>query len=89
MASNIKRKRSFGSVTVDQFSPESHSEYPTTIDIKLTFREALKLHLGLGRLLGHLTINDDRAAPQGRKAGVKLCLRPATRRITIHKGSAK
>jgi len=85
MASHVKRKRSFGSVTVDHLSPAKQSEWPKAINIKLSFKEALKLHLGLGRLLGHLT-SHDHAALQGRRAAVSLCLRPGPSRITITEG---
>jgi hypothetical protein len=88
VTNNIKRKRSFGSVSVDQFSSTPTSKTPANIDIKLNFRQALKLHLGLGRLLGHISLTETGEKPKGRQAVVKLSLNPAKNRITINKGSA-
>jgi len=82
MASHVRGKRTFGSVCVDHLTPARNVQWPKAINIKLSFKEALKLHLGLGRLLGHLT-SQDHAALQGRRAAVSLCLRPGPGRITI------
>jgi hypothetical protein len=52
MPNPIKRKKTFGSVTIDHFSPEMAAAAPVAINIHLSFEDALKLHLGLGQLLG-------------------------------------
>jgi hypothetical protein len=54
MPSEIKRKKTFGTITVDHFSPELGDGQPRAINIHLSFEEALKLHLGLTQILGHL-----------------------------------
>lgn len=88
MATHIKTKRSFGSVTVDHFSPPKESEWPKAINVHIDFEEALKLHLGLGQILGHLN-SYNRATTKGRQAAVNLCLYPQASRITINEGKVR
>ena len=54
MPSEIPRKESFGSATIDHFSPEIGEVVPRAINMHFSFEEALKLHFGLGQLLGRL-----------------------------------
>jgi hypothetical protein len=54
MAKAIKRKSSFGTVTVNHFSPPVADGWPKAINVTLSFEEVLKLHLGLGQVLGRL-----------------------------------
>jgi hypothetical protein len=51
MASNLKRKTTFGTSHVDHFSPALPEATPKAINVHLSFEEALKLHLSLGQLL--------------------------------------
>jgi hypothetical protein len=88
MPSPIKRKTSFGSVTVDHFSPPVASGLPTALNIHISFEEALKLYLGLGQLLGHLN-GYNRKTRAGRRSAVNLCLYPQKQRITINEGRTK
>ncbi len=85
MPASIKRKRTFGSVTVDHFSPPPAAESPKAVNIHLSFEEALKLHLGLGQLLGHLN-GYNRSTRAGRRSGVNLCVYAHKQRITINEG---
>jgi hypothetical protein len=85
MAAEIKRKKSFGTVAVDHFSPELGDGLPRAINIHLSFEEALKLHLGLTQILGHLN-GYNRSTTAGRRAGVNLCLFPGVGQITINEG---
>ena len=51
-----KKKSTFGSLTVARFKPtkaETNPD-PDVVEAYFTFEEALKLHLGLGQLLGKL-----------------------------------
>ena len=85
MPAPIKRKKSFGSVAVDHFSPQPAAESPAAVNIHLSFEEALKLHLGLGQLLGHLN-GYNRSTKAGRRSAVNLCVYPKKGRITINEG---
>jgi hypothetical protein len=79
----IKTKQSFGSVRVDHFSPAKEDEWPTAINIKISFEEAMRLHLGLTQILGKLN-SYNRATTKGRDSAVNLCLYPKKKRITIN-----
>jgi len=88
MSAEIKRKKSFGTATIDHFSPSVSEEVPTALNIHLSFEEALKLHLGLGQLLGHLN-GYDRKTKAGRRSAVNLCLYLEKHRITINEGRTR
>jgi hypothetical protein len=62
--------------------------WPRAINITLSFEEAMRLHLGLGEVLGKLN-SYNRATNAGRLSGVNLCLYPQQRRITINEGRVK
>jgi hypothetical protein len=85
MPNPIKRKKTFGSVTIDHFSPQPAAESPKAVNIHLSFEEALKLHLGLGQLLGHLN-GYNRSTRAGRRSAVNLCVYPHKQRITVDEG---
>jgi hypothetical protein len=88
MATEIKRKKSFGTVTVNHFSPTLGPGLPKAVNIHLSFEEALKLHLGLGQILGHLN-GYNRSTSAGRRSGVNLCLFPEVGHITINQGQIR
>ena len=75
MPSEIEGKKSFGTVSVDHFSPELGDGLPRAVNIHLSFEEALKLHLGLTQILRHLN-GYNRSTKAGRRTGVNLCLFP-------------
>jgi hypothetical protein len=81
----IKRKKTYGTASIDHFSPPVGSDVPTALNIHISFEEALKLHLGLGQLLGHLN-GYDRKTKAGRRSAVNLCLYLGKQRITINEG---
>jgi len=85
MPSEIKRKKSFGTVSIDHLSRELGAGLPRAINIHLSFEEALKLHLGLTQILGHLN-GYNRSTKAGRRAAVNLCLFPGVKHITINEG---
>jgi hypothetical protein len=87
MPNEIKTKKTFGSVTIDHFSPRRESEWPKAINVHISFDEALRLHLGLGELLGKLN-SYNRKTKQGRQSAVNLCVYPQVKRITINEGRA-
>lgn len=86
--SAIKRKKSFGTVTVDHFSPELDDDLPRAINIHVSFEEALKLHVGLTQILGSLN-GYKRSTKAGRLSCVNLCLFPSIKRITINEGRVR
>ncbi|NLE40072.1 MAG: hypothetical protein GX621_18810 [Pirellulaceae bacterium] len=88
MPNEIKTKKTFGTATIDHFSPPKESEWPKAINITISFEEALRLHLGLGQLLGKLNTYN-RATKPGRESAVNLCVYTQARRITINKGRVK
>ena len=85
MAKDIKTKKSFGTATIDHFSPAKEEEWPKAINMHISFEEALRLHLGLGQLLGKLN-SYNRATKQGRQSAVNLCVYPQGHQITINEG---
>jgi hypothetical protein len=88
MVEGIKIKKSFGTATVDHFSPPQQDDWPKAINIVLSFEEAMRLHLGLGQLLGKLN-GYNRATKEGRESAVNLCLFLSTCRITINEDRVK
>jgi hypothetical protein len=96
MPNDIKTKSSFGAATVDHFSPPRKEDWPKAINVVLSFEEALKLHLGLGRSatggqwspLGKLN-SYNRNTKAGRDSAVNLCLYPQAKRITINEAQVK
>ena len=85
MAKDIKTKKSFGTATIDHFSPAKQEEWPKAINMHISFEEAMRLHLGLGQLLGKLN-SYNRATKQGRQSAVNLCIYPQGHQITINEG---
>ena len=47
-----RRKQTFGGATVERFSPPPIPGAPATLNVVLSFEEALKLNLSIGQLLG-------------------------------------
>lgn len=88
MAKEIKRKSSFGTVSIDHFNPAVTESWPKGMNITLSFEEALKLHLGLGQLLGHLN-GYNRSTTEGRRSAVNLCVYTEVKQITITEGRLK
>jgi hypothetical protein len=82
MSANIKRKVTFGSANVDHFSPPLPESTPKAINIVLSFEEALKLHLSLGQLLGHLN-GYNRSTTDGKRSAVNLCVYTQAERIAV------
>ena len=85
MPSEIKRKKTFGTASIDRFSPPIGEVVPPAINIHISFEEALKLHLGLGQLLGHLN-GYNRNTKAGKRSAVNLCLFLEKKRVTINQG---
>jgi len=86
--SEIKTKQSFGSVTLAHMSPPIPENAPAAYNIHLSFEEALKLHFGLGQLLGKLN-SYNRNTTAGKRSAVNLCLFPHKKRITLNEGKLK
>jgi len=57
----------------DHFSPPKEDEWPKAINVTPSFEEAMRLYLGLGRLLGKLN-SYNRATKEGRESAVHLCV---------------
>jgi hypothetical protein len=74
-------------VGIDNFSPAIAPGWPPAINITISFEEALKLHLGLLQVLGHLNTLH-RGRREGRQSAVNLCvfLDSHNKHITINKG---
>jgi len=78
-----RRKKTFGGATVDRFSPPPAPGGPATLNVFLSFEEALKLHLSIGQLLGHLN-GYDRATREGKRTAVNLCIYTGMKRVTVN-----
>lgn len=88
MASNAKRKSTFGSSSIDHFSPALPEGTPKAINVTLSFEEALKLHLSIGQLLGHLN-GYNRSTSDGKRMGVNLCVYTQQSRIAVVEGKTR
>lgn len=71
MPSQIKTKRTFGTVRVDHFSPplDEGKPVPKAINIILSFEEALKLQIGLQSILVKLN-SHNRNTKTGLDSGI-------------------
>lgn len=83
-----KRKSTFGSSNIDHFSPVLPEGTPKAINVTLSFEEALKLHLSLGQLLGHLN-GYNRSTSDGKRMGVNLCVYTNPKRIAVVEGKIR
>ena len=86
MPKPIRVKQTFGSVKIDRFNPAVPVGMPKALNIKISFEEAMRLHLGLGQLLGKLN-SYDRSTTAGKRSAVNLCLYLDKARITINEGT--
>ena len=84
----IKTKASFGTVTVDHFSPALPESLPVAVNIHISFEEAMRLHLGIGQALAKLN-SYKRSTREGKRSALNLCLYPKGGRITINEGRAQ
>lgn len=81
----IRTTTSFDTVDVDYYRPAKQEEWPKAINIHISFEEAMRLHLGLGELLGKLN-SYNRSTTKGKQSAVNLCVYPQGHRITINEG---
>lgn len=77
-----RRKKTFGGATVARFSPAPGVGVPKALNCVLSFEEALKLHLSLGQVLGHLN-GYDRSTNAGRRSAVSLVVYTENARIRV------
>lgn len=85
MAKDIRKKDSFGTVRIDHFSPPPKEDGQKSLNIILSFEDALKLQVGLQALL--LQLNSyDRSTRAGKNAAVCLCVFPPQKSLTITEG---
>jgi hypothetical protein len=85
MASEIKTKKTFGTLDVARISPAPKLGSPRALNIHLSFEEALKLHFGLGQALAKLN-SYNRSTTGGKRASVNLCVFTDINRLTINEG---
>src|SRR4051812_41854557 len=81
----ITTKKSFGGVTIAHISPPVDQVAPKAMNVHLSFEEALKLHFGLGQLLGRIN-SYNRSTSAGRRAAANVCIYPHKLRITLNEG---
>lgn len=84
----IKTKQTFGGVSVAHISPPVGAGVPKSMNVHLSFEEALKLYFGLGQLLGRLN-SYNRSTGPGRRAAANLCVYPHKLRITVNEGQLR
>lgn len=82
------KKETFGGASINRFSPAFEADAPTSINMYISFEEALKLHLGLGQILGCLN-QEKRSTKEGRITAVNLCVHTKNHCITINEGKIK
>ncbi len=88
MSNNVKRKSTFGSAHIEHFSPPLPEGTPKAINVTISFEEALKLHLSLGQLLGHLN-GYNRSTTEGKRMAVNLCVYTEQGRISVVEGKTR
>ena len=71
-----------------EIGPAPGPEAPKALNIRLTFEEALKLHFGLGQLLGKLN-SYNRSTAAGKRSAACLCLYLRKRRITLNESKLR
>ena len=84
----LRRKTTFGSTSVDHFSPPLPEATPKAINMVLSFEDAMRLHLSLGQLLGHLN-GYDRSTVEGKRTAVNLCVYTQQKRIAVVEGRVR
>ncbi len=83
MTKTVRQKQSYGSCSVDHFSPPPQVGWPPAVNIVLGFEEAMKLQLALqARLLDMNRLN--RSTREGKSAAVNLCVHVGVKRITVN-----
>jgi hypothetical protein len=87
-AKGLRRKSGFGGAGVDHFAPTITVAMPKVLHCVVTFEEALKLHLSLGQLLGHLN-GYDRSRRSERRTAVDLCVHTKNGRIFLVQGRTR
>jgi hypothetical protein len=80
----IRTKRSFGIARIDHINPRP-PDSAKSINIHLSFEEALKLHFSLGQALAKLN-SYNRSTTAGRRAAVDLCAFPRLGLIRVVEG---
>lgn len=83
-----KRKSTYGSSYIDHFSPALPGGTPKAVNVILSSEEALKLHLSLGQLLGHLN-GYNRSTSDGKRMAVNLCVYTNHKRIAVVEGKIR
>jgi methionine-rich copper-binding protein CopC len=84
----IKTKQSFGGAYISHISPAVTEQIPKSMNVHLSFEEALKLHFSLGQLLGKIN-SYNRSTKAGRRAAANICIYPHKLRITLNEGKLK
>jgi hypothetical protein len=69
----------------DFIRPPFKTGMPKAVNVHLSFEEALKLHLSLGQLLGHLN-KYNRSTRRGRRTCANLCVYLEKNRVTVQEG---
>lgn len=87
-ANKRKKRKSFGGATAARVTPSGaqHGAQMQRIDVHLSFEEALKLHLGLGELLGALNRRSNKGSSR-RKPAAKIRIDLATHRVALFRKS--
>ncbi len=83
MPTIIKTKKTFGTTEVIKLSPEPTNDAPISLNMVITFEEALKLNLSLGQALAKLN-SYNRSTVDGKRTAINLCLHRLTSRITVN-----
>ena len=82
-----RKTESSGGCTIAHVGPKkSRDDLPSTINITISFEEALKLHLSLGQQLAKLNSYNRAMSPENRTA-VMLRLYASQPRIAVYEGS--
>lgn len=87
MEQNTKKK-TFGGCNFSHISPELSESAPKAMNLIIGFDDALRFHLALGQALAKVN-SYKRSTTAGRRAGINICIRPQSKRITVLEGVVK
>jgi len=90
MPQPARTKESYGTCSVDHFSPPPSLVWPPAINVVIGFEEALKLNLALDEALRDIN-KLHRGTKEGKRAAVNLCVytKRTSPQITVNSANLK
>ncbi|MFT3786670.1 MAG: hypothetical protein QM770_10950 [Tepidisphaeraceae bacterium] len=83
MPNEIRTKKTFGTCYASRISPPPAESSPRSVNIVISFEEALKLHLSIGQALAKLN-SYNRSTTAGKRSAMNICLYQHDNYITVN-----